>query len=118
MQEEEFNKASKAFDEVDRQHPYSPWATQAQLMSAFAYYLQDKYDDSLIALSRCSDLHPGNKSVAYAYYLKAICYYEQIVDVGRDQKNTQLAFDALNDVVTRLPHTDDARDAALTPQRA
>ena len=113
MQEEEFNKASKAFDEVDRQHPYSPWATQAQLMSAFAYYLQDKYDDSLIALSRFIDLHPGNKSVAYAYYLKAICYYEQIVDVGRDQKNTQLAFDALNDVVTRFPNTDYARDAAL-----
>ncbi len=113
MQEEEYNKASKAFDEVDRQHPYSPWATQAQLMSAFAYYLQDKYDDALIALTRFIDLHPGNKSVAYAYYLKAICYYEQIVDVGRDQKNTQLAFDALNDVVTRFPNTDYARDAAL-----
>lgn len=113
MQEGSYNKAAKAFDEVDRQHPYSPWATQAQLMSAYAYYLQDQYDDALIALSRFIDLHPGNKSAAYAYYLKAICYYEQIVDVGRDQKNTQQAFDALNDVVTRFPNTDYARDAAL-----
>jgi outer membrane protein assembly factor BamD len=113
MQEQEYNKAAKAFDEVDRQHPYSPWATQGQLMSAYANYLQDKYDDALISLSRFIDLHPGNKSAAYAYYLKAICYYEQIVDVGRDQKNTQQAFDALNDVVTRFPNTDYARDAAL-----
>ena len=110
----EYNKAAKAFDEVDRQHPYSPWATQGQLMSAYANYLQDKYDDALISLSRFIDLHPGNKSAAYAYYLKAICYYEQIVDVGRDQKNTQQAFDALNDVVTRFPNTDYARDAALS----
>lgn len=113
MQDQDYNKAAKAFDEVDRQHPYSPWATQAQLMSAYANYLQDKYDDALISLGRFIDLHPGNKGAAYAYYLKAICYYEQIVDVGRDQKNTQLAFDALNDVVTRFPNTDYARDAAL-----
>ena len=108
-----YKGAAADFDEVDRQHPYSPWATEAQLMSAYANYLQDKYDDALISLSRFIDLHPGNKNAAYAYYLKAICYYEQIVDVGRDQKNTQLAFDSLNDVVTRFPNTDYARDAAL-----
>jgi outer membrane protein assembly factor BamD len=113
MQQEEYEQAAKAFDEVDRQHPYSPWATQAQLMAAYAHYLQDKYDDAVIALDRFIELHPGNKSVAYAYYLKALCYYEQIVDIGRDQKNTQLAFDSLNDVVNRFPNTAYARDAAL-----
>jgi len=113
MQEGEYNKAAKAFDEVDRQHPYSQWATQAQIMSAYANYLQDKYDDAVIALDRFIELHPGNRSAAYAYYLKAICYYEQIVDVGRDQKNTQLALDALTEVVNRFPNTDYARDASL-----
>ena len=113
MQQGEFNKAAKAFDEVDRQHPYSPWATQAQIMAAFADYEQDKYDDAIIALDRFIELHPGNKSAAYAYYLKAVCYYEQIVDVGRDQKNTQLALDALTEVINRFPNTDYARDAAL-----
>jgi outer membrane protein assembly factor BamD len=113
MQAEEYTQAARAFDEVDRQHPYSPWATQAQIMSAYAHYLQDEYDDAIIALDRFIELHPGNRSVAYAYYLKALCYYEQIVDVGRDQRNTQLAFDALNDVVNRFPNTDYARDAAL-----
>ena len=113
MQEGEYNKAAKAFDEVDRQHPYSEWATRAQLMSAYANYLQDKYDDALISLARFIDLHPGNKNAAYAYYLKSICYYEQIVDVGRDQKNTQLALDALTEVINRFPNTDYARDASL-----
>jgi outer membrane protein assembly factor BamD len=113
MQQEEYNRAARAFEEVDRQHPYSQWATQAQLMAAYAYYLQDKYDDAVIALDRFIELHPGNRSVAYAYYLKALCYYEQIVDVGRDQRNTRLAFEALGDVVDRFPNTDYARDAAL-----
>jgi len=113
MQTGDFNKAAKAFDEVDRQHPYSPWATQAQIMAAFADYEQDKYDDAIIALDRFIELHPGNKSAAYAYYLKAVCYYEQIVDVGRDQKNTQLALDALTEVINRFPNTDYARDASL-----
>jgi outer membrane protein assembly factor BamD len=113
MQQEEYSKAARAFEEVDRQHPYSQWATQAQLMAAYAHYVQDKYDDAIIALDRFIELHPGNRSVAYAYYLKALCYYEQIVDVGRDQRNTQLAFEALSDVVNRFPNTDYARDAAL-----
>ncbi len=113
MQQQEYAEAAKAFDEVDRQHPYSPWATRAQLMAAYAHYLQDKYDDAVIALDRFIELHPGNQSAAYAYYLKALCYYEQIVDVGRDQRNTQLAFEALGDVVSRYPNTDYARDAAV-----
>jgi outer membrane protein assembly factor BamD len=113
MQQQDYAKAAQAFDEVERQHPYSPWATQAQLMSAFAYYQQDAYDDAIIALDRFIELHPGNRSIAYAYYLKALCYYEQIVDVGRDQRNTQLALDALTDVVNRFPNTDYARDASL-----
>jgi len=113
MQEREFNKAAKAFDEVDRQHPYSPWATKAQLMAGYAHYLQDEYDDAIIAFDRFIELHPGNEDVAYAYYMKSLSYYEQIVDVGRDQKNTQLAFDALSEVVNRFPGTNYARDAAL-----
>lgn len=113
MQQGAYNKAATAFDEVERQHPYSPWATHAQLMSAYAYYLEDKYDDAIIALDRFIELHPDNRQVAYAYYLKALCYYEQIVDVGRDQKDTQRALDALTEVVNRFPNTDYARDASL-----
>ncbi|HMB78182.1 MAG TPA: outer membrane protein assembly factor BamD [Kiloniellaceae bacterium] len=106
--------AVKFFDEVERQHPYSPWATRAQLMSAYTLYLANKYDDAIESLDRFIQLHPGNKELfEYAYYLKAICYYEQISDVERDQKMTSLALDSLRAVVQRFPESKYARDAQL-----
>lgn len=106
-------KSAKLFDEVERQHPYSKWATQAQLMSAYAYYQIDRYDDAIPALDRFIELHPGNRSAAYAFYLRALCYYEQIEDVTRDQGNTELAQRALSDVVARFPNTPYSRDATV-----
>jgi outer membrane protein assembly factor BamD len=111
--EGEVRKAAKLFDEVERQHPYSKWATQAQLMSAYSYYLVDAYDDAIPALERFIELHPGNRSAAYAFYLRALCYYEQIEDVTRDQGNTELAQRALSDVVARFPNTPYSRDATV-----
>src|SRR5262249_3065575 len=73
---------ARTFDEVERQHPYSSLATQAELMAAYSYYRDDKYDDAINSLDRFIQLHPGNKDAVYAYYLKGLCYYEQIVDVG------------------------------------
>lgn len=105
--------ASRLFDEVERQHPYSVWATKAQLMSAYANYEADKYDEAVVGVDRYIQLHPSSSDTPYAYYLKALAYYEQISDVGRDQKMTQLASNALSEVVRRYPGTDFARDAAL-----
>ena len=109
----EESEAARLFDEVERQHPYSVWATKAQLMAAFAYYQDNRYDEAVNALDRFIQLHPGNRDVAYAYYLKAISYYEQISDVGRDQKMTRLALESLREVGRRFPNTTYARDAAL-----
>jgi outer membrane protein assembly factor BamD len=108
---ESYTKAASAFDEVERQHPYSVWATKAQLMSAYALYEGNKFDESIIAADRFIQLHPGHRDVAYAYYLKALDYYIQIEDVGRDQKTTQQAMTALNEVVRRFPDSRYARDA-------
>lgn len=113
LADERYNKAADLFLEVERQHPYSIWATKAQLMAAFAYYQAEKYPDAIDTAQRFIQLHPGNKDAAYAYYLVAVCYYSQIVDVGRDQKNTELALAALSEVVRRFPDTDYARDARL-----
>lgn len=113
MQTGSFREASRMFDEVERQHPYSSWATQAQLMSAYAHYVNNEYDDAIIGLDHFIDLHPGHRSAPYAYYLKALCYYEQITDVGRDQKNTESALQSLAEVVARFPNTDYSRDASL-----
>ena len=106
-------QAAKLFDEVDRQHPYSPWASKAQLMSAYAYYLENEYADAIAGLDRFIQLHPGNEDVAYAYYLKALSYYEQISDVGRDQKMTRLALESLQELTRRFPESKYTRDANL-----
>ncbi len=111
--DENYNTASKAFDEVERQHPYSVWATKAQLMEAYVLYEASKYDESVTAADRFIQLHPGHRDVAYAYYIKALDYYIQIADVGRDQKSTQQALNALSDVVRRFPESQYARDAHL-----
>ena len=108
-----YDTAAKEFDEVERQHPYSIWATKAQLMSGYSNYKNQKYDEAIISLDRFIELHPGNRDAPYAYYLKALCYYEQISDVGRDQKMTRLALDAMREVVRRFPNTTYARDARL-----
>jgi outer membrane protein assembly factor BamD len=110
---ENYTAAAKSFDQVESQHPYSVWATKSQLMQVYALFEGNKYDDAIIAADRFIQLHPGHKDVAYAYYLKAICYYMQIVDVGRDQKLTELALKSLDDVVRRFPDSKYARDAKL-----
>ncbi len=106
-------EAAALFDEVERQHPYSVWARRAQLMSAFSYYLSHDYQKSIDGAQRFLSIHPGNKDAPYAYYLISLCYYEQISDVTRDQKTTQQALDALNELVRRYPATEFASDAKL-----
>ena len=105
--------AAKEFEEVERQHPYSVWAVKAKLMAAYSHYQANKYDEAVIGLDRFIRLHPGNRDVAYAYYLKALSYYERMSDVARDQKITRQALDALTDVVRRFPNSRYARDAQL-----
>jgi outer membrane protein assembly factor BamD len=101
------------FNEVDRQHPYSVWARRAMLISAFCSYQANNYGAAIATSEQYISLHPGSPEVAYAFYLKAIALYEQIVDIGRDQSNTEGALVALQDVVQRFPDTEYARDATL-----
>lgn len=111
--EENYGTAAATFDQVESQHPYSAWATKSQLMQIYAQFEDGKYDDAVLSADRFIQLHPGHRDVVYAYYLKAICYYMQIVDVGRDQKLTELAVKALEDVVRRFPDSKYSRDAKL-----
>ncbi len=108
-----FQYAAQLFDEVERQHPYSVWATKAQLMAGYALYEANEYEEAIIALDRFIQLHPGNRDVAYAYYLKSLCYYEQISDIARDQLATEKALETLQEVMRRFPKTKYARDARL-----
>jgi outer membrane protein assembly factor BamD len=108
-----WNQAVDYFGEVERQHPYSEWARRSILMQAFAHYEANNYSEAIADADRFIQLYPGNPAAAYAHYLKAVCYFEQIVDVGRDQAATGQALDNLRDVAQRYPNTEYARDARL-----
>jgi outer membrane protein assembly factor BamD len=109
----DYAPAARGFEEVERQHPYSVWATKAQLMTAYASYQNNDYDEAVLAAERFIELHPGNPDTAYAHYLIGLSYYEQISDVGRDQRNTELALDAFEEITRRYPESKYARDATL-----
>jgi len=113
LEQRRWKLAAQAFDEVERQHPYSVWARRAQLMSAYAFYMDSDYDNAILAAERFLALHPGNQNAAYAHYIIAVSHYEQITDVFRDQKRTAEARQALMEVMRRYPGTDYARDAKI-----
>ena len=111
--DEDPKKAAPKFEEVERQHPYSALAVRAQIMAAWSFYEGNDYARAVAALDRFVELNPASEFVEYAYYLKALSYYEQIVDVERDADMTQLAMKAFEELVRRFPQGTYARDAQL-----
>jgi outer membrane protein assembly factor BamD len=113
LDQQQYARAVELFDLVEREHPYSTFATNAKLMSAYGEYMRNRYTEALGALDRFIQLHPAHRDIAYAYYLRALSLYEQINDIERDQRATELAMTALQDVANRFPNTPYARDARL-----
>ncbi|MFK0298887.1 outer membrane protein assembly factor BamD [Brevundimonas sp. NPDC090276] len=113
LQSKRWIDAIDYFQEVERQHPYSEWSRRAILMQVYAYYQNNNYQDAIAAADRFIALFPGNPSAAYAFYMRAICNFEQIVDVGRDQAYAEAALVGLRDVVRRYPNTAYATDARV-----
>jgi outer membrane protein assembly factor BamD len=109
----QWSQAVAYFQEVERQHPYSEWSRRSILMQSYAHYQSNDYAEAVADADRFIQLYPGNSNAAYAHYIKAICYFEQIVDVNRDQAATGQALDNLRDVVQRYPTTEYAHDARL-----
>jgi outer membrane protein assembly factor BamD len=103
--------ASKKFEEVDRQHPYSDWARKSLLMSAYAFYNANDYDSCIGAATRYVTLHPGSPDAAYAQYLIAASHYDQIPDTSRDQGRTEKAIAALEEVIRKYPTSEYAVSA-------
>ncbi|ADH90410.1 outer membrane assembly lipoprotein YfiO [Ancylobacter novellus DSM 506] len=111
MAKDEYAEAIKRFEDVDRQHPYSEWARKAVLMIAYINYAQANYDESISAARRYLALHPGSADAAYAQYLIAASYFDQIPDISRDQARTERAMEALDEVVRKFPNTEYAVSA-------
>jgi outer membrane protein assembly factor BamD len=113
MRARNYLQAALIFDEVERQHPYSVWARRAQLMSSFNYYAARDFTKSIESARRFLSIHPGNRDAPYALYLIALCYYERISDVTRDQAITRQALETLGELVRRYPDTTYADDARV-----
>ena len=105
--------AAPQFEEVERQHPYSDLAVRDQIMAAWSFYQDNNYPRAVASLDRFIELNPADDMVEYAYYLKALSYYEQIVDVERDAEMTLLALNAFDDLLLRYPDSIYGRDARL-----
>jgi outer membrane protein assembly factor BamD len=109
----EWKDAITYFHEVQRQHPYSEWARRSMLMTAYAHYEMNDYAAAIGDANQFIVLYPGNSATPYAFYLRAQCYFEQIVDVGRDQAATGQAQAALTEIIKRYPKSSYALDAKL-----
>lgn len=113
LEHNEFAKAAKTFEEVDRQHPYSKWAAKAELMSAYAYYQSQRYQKALGQLETFLQLHPAHPDVAYAYYLQGLCHLEQISPLRRDQHMTETTFKSFEELVKRFPDSPYTKEARI-----
>lgn len=113
LDDRKYENAILLFAEVERQHPYSEWARKSMVMSAYASYKTRDYTTAVSAAERYLALHPGGSEAEYAYYLIALCYFDQIIDVGRDQATTERASTALNDIIRRFPQSEYAKDARV-----
>ena len=112
IRNKEYRSAVKKFSEVERQHPYSKWATKAILMQAYAQYERSAHPESIAAAERFIQLHPGHQDAAYAQYLIALNHYEQINDIRRDPTEARKSLEELEEVARRYPNTTYAQDAA------
>ncbi|WP_372892638.1 outer membrane protein assembly factor BamD [Rhodosalinus sp.] len=105
--------AASYFSEIERLYPYSEWAERALIMQAFAWHEEGNYEEARAAAQRYLDVYPATDDAAYAQYLLALSYYDQIEDVGRDQGVTFQALQALREVIERYPESEYARSAIL-----
>ncbi|UYP69464.1 outer membrane protein assembly factor BamD [Thalassobacter stenotrophicus] len=106
-------EAARLFNEVERLYPYSDWAKRALIMAAFSYHTDGDYENSRAAAQRFIDFYPADEDAAYAQYLLALSYYDQIDQVGRDQGLTFQALQALRTVIERYPGSEYARSSIL-----
>ena len=105
--------AAKKFNEAENLFPQSEWAPKSALMAAYSYYSQDYYSDAIMELERYIKIYPLNKNLDYAYYLLALCFYEQIVDEKKDLQSITKAKKNFQFVINTYPNTDYATDSVF-----
>lgn len=111
LKKQEYKEAIRHFERISQEYPYSPLAANSQLMESYSYYRARKYEEAIASLNDYISLYPGERNIEYAYYLKALCYYDEIVSIKLDQSITEKAKEALTELINRFPDSEYARDA-------
>ncbi|MEO0400828.1 MAG: outer membrane protein assembly factor BamD [Pseudomonadota bacterium] len=113
LEQNDPTEAAFYFSEIERLYPYSDWARRALIMQAFAHHRDRDYPNSRSASQRFIDFYPDDDDAAYAQYLLALSYYDQIDEVGRDQGLTFQALQSLREVIERYPNSEYAKSSIL-----
>ena len=108
---QEYEKAVKIYSEIEKNYPLSNEAVQSQIMIAFIHYINLNYDEAIFNLTKIINKYPSYKDIDYAYYMKAICYYEQISDEELDDDNNIKAIESFNQILYRFPNSQYANDS-------
>ncbi len=116
LEKKDYEGAAKKFAEMEKQHPYSQWSKKALIMTAFAHYQARSYTEAISAANRYASLYSNTPDTAYAYYLGAMSYYNQIPDISRDQDNADRALNLFNQIITKFPKSEYAEDAKYKVQ--
>ncbi|MBF0621105.1 MAG: outer membrane protein assembly factor BamD [Magnetococcales bacterium] len=111
LHRERFKAATEHFQDLDRKHPFSPWAVRGQMNLIYAWYKREEFAEAIAAAERFIRLHPRHDNAAYAFYMRGLSNFAQISDAHRDQKKTREAVVALQELVRRFPKTDYAEEA-------
>lgn len=111
LNKERFKKAAENFETLEREYPASDLAANAKMVRSYTYFCDDKYDDALFVIDEFIRQYPSSINTPYMYYLKSLCYYNQIVDIGRDQKMSLNALAALEELMAKFPESNYAQDA-------
>lgn len=111
LQKGRFEDSARVFEDLDRDHPYSPEARRAIVMSAYAYYKAGKYPEAISSARRYTTMHPGTKEAPLAHHIIASAYFDEIVSPDRDQSNTRKALEEYKTLKVRYPDSQYAREA-------
>jgi outer membrane protein assembly factor BamD len=111
IQKKDYEGAAKKFNSLDRQYPFSEWARKGLIMETYANYEGGLYEEAITSAKRYLQAHPNSSDAAYAQYLLASSYYDQIPDITRDQEKSERAILALQDLIQRYPSSEYVADA-------
>jgi outer membrane protein assembly factor BamD len=118
IQNRDFEGAAKKFSSLDKQYPFSEWARKGLIMETYANYEGGLYEEAITSAKRYLQAHPNSSDAAYAQYLMASSYYDQIPDITRDQEKSERAILALQELIQRYPNSEYVADAKKKVQVA